>query len=415
MQDINVVHISDTDVPGGRFNGFYLTKSLNQQRGYHATQLVIGKESSIQDKSVVSIFQPPTWEIREILVNFEERLSMNNLVYPFGIRLMNMPEFRQADLVHYHLIHNRFISLLHWPELMQAKPSIWTIHDPWAFTGHCIHPMECNGWMTGCRECPRLDAYFPMAMDKASQMWRIKKEVYAQINPTIVVASEFMRNFVQKSPLTAHFDQVHLIPFGIDLTVFGVNTRAESRDFFQIDKENIVLAFRAHDSEYKGLEYIYEALSYISSPRPLTLLTVGETKIPRSLAKRFHTVELSWVTDESMISKFYSACDIFLMPSVAEAFGLMAIEAMASSRPVVVFEGTALSSVTFAPECGVSVPPKDSRALAQAINRLISNPLERRWRGQRGRALVQQNYALETHLKRVSALYERIFQTQTKG
>ena len=147
-------------------------------------------------------------------------------------------------------------------------------------------------------------------------------------------------------------------------------------------------------------------LDQLRVKEPVTLLAVGNPGMLSAYERRFQVIDLSWVTDNSLMADIYCASDIFLMPSTAEAFGLMAIEAMAAGRPVVVCEGTSLPGVTFAPECGVVVPQDDSEALCRAVTRLIGHPEERRARGEAGRRLAQENYQFDDYVNRHLAVYE---------
>ena len=93
------------------------------------------------------------------------------------------------------------------------------------------------------------------------------------------------------------------------------------------------------------------------------------------------------------------------MPSLGESFGLMAVEAMACQKPVVVFDNTALPSVTFAPECGVLVENKNSQKLMEAIKMLIEDPSERNKRGELGRKIAQEHYDLNNYNKELLKIY----------
>ncbi len=104
----------------------------------------------------------------------------------------------------------------------------------------------------------------------------------------------------------------------------------------------------------------------------------------------------------------YNACDMFLMPSLGESFGMMAIEAMACEKPVVVFDNTALPSVTFAPECGVLVEDRNSNKLREAIEYLIDNEEERIKRGKLGRKICQENYSIDKYNNSLVNLYKKI-------
>jgi glycosyltransferase involved in cell wall biosynthesis len=109
------------------------------------------------------------------------------------------------------------------------------------------------------------------------------------------------------------------------------------------------------------------------------------------------------------MGRFYSAADIFfLMPSLAESFGLMAIEAMAYECPVIVFENTVLPEITFAPLCGLAVKYKSGRALKDAVEYLISDPEDRIARGRLGRELVFEHYRYSDYVNKHLELYEAI-------
>src|SRR6185436_14137902 len=98
----------------------------------------------------------------------------------------------------------------------------------------------------------------------------------------------------------------------------------------------------------------------------------------------------------------------FVMPSMAEAFGMMAIESMACGKPIIVFDGTSLPEVTQAPDIGVSVARGDVDGLAEAMSRLILNDTERRARGLAGRALAEERYDDRQFAERLTSLYREV-------
>lgn len=409
---MNIIQVSDNDLLGRRFNGHDLQLALNAQ-GHKAYQFVINKAG--QAETTIPLISSRGLFSRELLINFEQRLSMNGLAFGAGQILMEHPKFKETDLAHYHLIHNYLLSLLDFPDLSYMKPSVWTIHDPWAFTGHCIHPMECERWKSGCNPCPRIQNYFPMKYDKAGQMWKIKKQVYRKMDLDIVVSSKFMEEFVKNSPLTAHFQHVHRIPFGIQTENFDIASKESARSRWQIPDSDFVIAFRSEETEFKGLKYILDMLQQLEMYAPVTLISIGFETLPTNLRRRYRVIELGWQNEQKILWDFYAACDVFLMPSIAESFGLMAIEAMASSRPVIVFDGTALPSVTFAPECGIVVPYKSSDGLKFAVEHLMKNPEESRIRGKKGKELAEKYYNFNDYVSRHVTLYEEILQRKKKN
>ena len=404
---MRVLQVNDTDLRGRRFSGYDLLSDLTT-RGIIGTQAVLAKHSD--DPKVVSLWSEPTdAALNEAIAGVELAHGMQGLLYPWARTLRDSAAIRDADVVHYHLIHNRMLSLLDVPKLFADKPSVWTLHDPWALTGHCVHPLECAGWLTGCASCPHPDRWFAMSHDCASSMWAIKRQMFADLDIDLVVASEFMLDMVRRSPLTAHLERVHLIPFGVDGTSFLPDSeRAASRRNLGIPDNDFVLLFRSAEGEVKGTDKLIQALAQSPPSRPTTLLALDAVGALSMLRRDHNVVELGWVDDKNIYAQAMSACDVFAMPSPAETFGLMAVEAMAAGRPVVCFEGTAVASVTHAPGCGVAVPFGDSLALREALDGLAADPSDAQRRGALGREIASREYGHDGYLDALTELYREV-------
>ena len=405
---MDIIQVNNCDLTGRRFNGHDLQLSLNKL-GHKSFQFVLEKYGN--EPTTIPLCNPNELFIRSIIRNLEYQLSMANLLYPFGNNLLNHSLFKNADIIHYHLIHNYFLSIFDFLKLTSLKPSVWTVHDPWVVTGHCIYPRECMGWKNGCLKCPNVnDAVLPMQMDKASQIWKIKNQVYCQMDVDIIVASQFMEDYIKNSPLTAHFKHIHKVPFGIEVESFQNRDKNKARDRFKIAKGSFTIAFRSDSNKNKGLKYIIWMLEKLNTDIPITLITIGVEPLPSYIAEKYHIIELGWSNDLETLYDFYAAGDVFLMPSLVESFGLMAIEAMAAGCPIVVFENTVLTEITFAPECGIAVPYKNSDSLKAAVEHLTRNPDECRWRGEKGKELARKHYRYKDYVNRHLALYMEILE-----
>lgn len=404
---LRVLHVTDSDLPGRRFNGYDLLSEL-PQRGITANQAVVKKLSS--NPAVIALGAGRGDDVLQFwLREAERRLAINGLLVPWGRVLAELPAFRDADVVHYHLIHNQVVSLLDLPLLFAAKPSVWTFHDPWPLTGHCIHPLESQGWLTGCSPCPYLDREFPIALDRADRMWKVKQRVYGRLDVDIVVASRWMLDMVHRSPLGAAFERVHLIPFGIEPDHFLANDdRTECRLRLAIPKDDFVILLRANPWEAKGLRQAIAALAARRPSRSTTVLALDGQGLLNDLRGRYRVVELGWVDDPRRYAEALCASDVFALSSLAESFGLMAVEAMAAGRPVVCFEGTAVPAITHAPEVGIAVPWGDTEAFRSALDDLSANPAEAERRGGLGRDLVREEYRHATYVDALVALYQAV-------
>ncbi len=103
-----------------------------------------------------------------------------------------------------------------------------------------------------------------------------------------------------------------------------------------------------------------------------------------------------------------SCADIFLMLSIQEAFGLMAVESMACGTPVLVFEGTALPEVIKAPLGGFAVPSKNIHSYALALKKLMDDDQLRMKLGKQARYIVETEYSQEKYVQNHLELYKKI-------
>lgn len=409
---MKVVQINRADIIGGRFNNYNLRDAW-REHGVQSSHLVWEKAGEDPRVKLLFPFRGSRF-INRALSKLERELSMHSMLQLQSFALPLHREFREADVAHYHIIHDGYFSLLAMPMLSRMKPSVWTWHDPWPMTGHCVYPIQCQRWRSGCGSCPDLSLYFAMKQDRTAQAFTTKRNTIHNMDIDIVVASQFMHRMARTSPM-GRGARLHLIPFGLDLDLYQKRDRAASRRRFGIDEDRVVIALRAISSPFKGLQHFIEAINALESQVPITILTFQETGYFNNLLGKHQIIELGWVNDDDVIVDALSASDIFAMPSTAEAFGLMAIEAMACGLPVVVFEGTSLPDVVFAPKAGLAVPMRNSAALASALRQLVENPEERRFRGEKSRQLAQQHYSLPLFVERLSKLYKEVATRKTRA
>lgn len=395
------------DLFGRRFNGYDIQKYINKNTEYSCKQLVTNKYS--KDNNVYKFFNNFEQQYEYHITSFEsDEMSIHSNLSLTSPALKRNSLFNKADIVHYHLIHNTKLSLYSLIELCNMKKSIFSIHDPWTITGRCVHFGECEKWKTGCKGCSNLDTPFPLKEDNCNQLWNLKKIVYDNINVDIIVSSKYMLDLVKSSPLTKKIKNIHFIPFGINLNQFSEKiSSSKARKRFNISEEDIVI-FHRSQKDFKGTEYVVEAMKKLVTNKKITIITCGEKGLLNDIKKLYNIIDLGDIESDILINA-YRACDFFLMPSLGESFGMMAIEAMACGRPVIIFNNTALPSITFAPKCGVLVENKNSSELANAISLLVENEQERIRRGKLARKLAEKHYDENIYYKKITELYEEIY------
>lgn len=409
MKKINVLEVNNVDLPGRDFNGYDFISLLDKNK-FSIKQAVIEKQSN--NENVIEIL--PTDRLKLMYnkyVKYEKEKSIHNIVSITSPTLMAMKEYQEADIIHLHMFHNTKLSIPSIIDMSTEKKVIITLHDPWLLTGRCVHFFECDKWKTGCKKCPNINTMFPLKEDNCAALWNIKKETFAKANVDIVVSSKWMYDCVKESPIFHTNKNVHLIPFGITSNKESIS-KDEAKKHFNIPQEEKVLFFRAQ-KEFKGTEYIVEALKKLDFKGHITLIACDKTGLLNELKDKYNILDLGYISEDEVL-KAMTACDMFLMPSKAESFGMMAIKAMSVARPVIIFDNSALPSVTFAPECGYSVKNKDAVALRKAIKTLLEDEAECHKRGEYGKKLVEKYYSSESYIANIEKLYEEVYNRKQK-
>ena len=411
---MRVLYVSATDVPGGRFNGYAILCAQESVDGFAAEMAVWQKRSTRSDvfelrRGLVRYGNAVTWRVAE-------PLGLDGLLGPSGAALIRHPAFRAADVVHLQVTHNGpFFSIAWLAWLCRLKPVVWTIHDMWPMTGTCQHAASCEKWLTGCGgRCPRPMGRSPIDRYSPALLWRAKQLTYALSNCTLVVASDWTRLRVERSPLLRRFPRVQ-IPFGVDLETFSPVHRRSARQELGIGEDEHAIAFRGMPTEgdrVKGMAWLQAALGMFRPRRPTTLLVVDCGEAFLHLEGQYRVRDLGWVEEEAL-ARVLAAADVFVMPSDHESFGMMAVEAMASGTPVVAFEGTAVAENMHSPEGGVLAPSSSSEGLSHAIATLLADEPLRRRVALSARKLAEREYAFRDYMCRHLALYEAVLGRQT--
>jgi len=199
---------------------------------------------------------------------------------------------------------------------------------------------------------------------------------------------------------------------GLDPTQYEDGSALEARRRLGLPLDAFVILFLGRKSDYKGLNVALEAHVALRRQRSnLHLLAVGpETDYSRALWTRYGNQEGVHVQgavshDEKLAA--LRACDCLVLPSIAEAFGIVFLESWIMERPVVGARTGAVSSVISEGEDGLLAAPGDAADLAACIARLATDPERARQMGTRGREKVLHRYTVPRIGDRVEGIYLR--------
>lgn len=381
---IRNLQIGNNDLIGNKFGGHDLHLYL-RERFIDSIHLVANKESDD--------------------INTFKYFDSNNPKKT--IEFIKSKFFINTDIIHLHIIHNipyNLIDLMYLPLMSKLKPIVWTIHDPWVVGAHCVHHFDCEKWKSHCFDCEYLDKPFEIKIDDTALNFEIKKQAIQDSDITAIVSSKWMENKIKASPIW-HGKKIYRIPFGINQNIFKPIDIIESKKELNIDIDSFVIMFRSDKSEFKGLDIIMKSLEKIKSKRKITLITVFRKGLLEEFNYKYKIIEYDFVKDDYLLAKLYQACDIFLMPSKMETFGMMAIEAMSCGKTVLALEGTALPDVINSPECGIACKEEE---YTEKLQYLIDNPNELIERGRKSLEFAKENYNKDVYVERIIKVYKEV-------
>lgn len=251
----------------------------------------------------------------------------------------------EPDIIHLHNIHGYYINIECLFGFLKTydKPVIWTLHDCWAFTGHCSYftVAECDKWKEQCFSCPQKGEYpTSVVFDNSKKNYNKKKELFTGLsNLTIVTPSKWLAETAKQSFLGDY--EILPIPNGIDLEVFKPR-KSDFKEKYSLQNKKIILGSATTWSARKGLHLFGEISELIGDD--YMVVAVGVTKEQaKSLPGKL--LALPRTNNIEQLAEIYTAADVFVNISKEETMGLTTVEAMACGTPVVTSNYTAVPEV----------------------------------------------------------------------
>ena len=274
------------------------------------------------------------------------------------------------DIFHLHNIHGYY---LHYPtlfEYLKNKRTIWTLHDCWAYTGHCSYYsyLGCNKWQSQCEKCPQKNSYpASFIFDNSKENFLLKKKYFTKLKDlTIVTPSNWLANEVKKSFLKNY--DVKVIPNGINLKVFHPienNFRKEHN----LEGKFLILGVANVWEERKGFNYFLKLSQILKDDEKIILVGLNNKQL-RNLPD--NVLGIKKTNSQKKLAEIYSTVDVFVNLTLEDNFPTTNLESLACGTPVVTFKSGG-SPETIDKSCGIVVEKGNLKELYQAIEKIKRN------------------------------------------
>ena len=307
------------------------------------TLTIYGRRKGYRDLPCIKVGNGIDFWMHVILTTITDRHGLGSRF--MTRRIVRVLRKEHPDIIHLHNIHGYY---LNYPILFdflknEYKGKIfWTLHDCWAFTGHCAYytAANCNKWKDNCNCCAEKGEY-PISwfLDASSYNYNNKKKNFTGLqNLTLIVPSQWLQKQVIESFLKEY--PIKIVSNGIDLQLFKPIHKDAIRNKYKIPSDKkILLGVAMYWTKRKGLEDFLNLASLLDRKYVIVLVGVSARQ-----KKNFpsNIIGIERTEDISELVALYSNAHIFINPSIEETFSMVTIEAMACGTPVIALDTSAV-------------------------------------------------------------------------
>jgi len=275
--------------------------------------------------------------------------------------------FAEADVIHLHWVNGGFLSMGALSRI--DKPIVWTLRDMWPMTGGCHYSLKCSNYSDGCGKCPQLGSSSHLDLSRfvlAFKKWKLPKTL------KIVGISNWLSECARASSIFSGYD-VRTISNNIDTTEFSPIDKSVARLVLGIQTNKSIILTGAHSfgDYYKGFHKFLAAIKHLNRDKYHLCFfgNIGELPI-EELGFSFQT--FGFLSDTLSLRLVYSAADVFVAPSLMDAFGKTVAESMACGTPAVCFDATGPRDIVDHKINGYLAAPMDPVDMARGIEWVIN-------------------------------------------
>lgn len=248
--------------------------------------------------------------------------------------------------------------------------------------------------------------------------------LYRRVDYMLVLSQTMRRNMAATFPLPEK--KLRIVNLAIDLDHFNPNLvdRTEIRKEWNIPENAFVVGVVGRLDPMKGQDLLVKAIAQVrKTQKDVFGLMVGDETPGLNgsyMDELIESVNQLHLSDTILVKEakkdvapVMAAMDLFVMPSWSEAFGLVALEAMAMGIPCILARGGSAEEVAIASGAEL-VRPKDAYDLGRKIMYLYNSPLIRAEMKIHGREFVLENHSKEVRLQKTLEIYSKCYRRRIR-
>lgn len=386
---MKILHFTYT-IHGGAGKVAHKFQQLLQRNGFESAIVNVQVDNPAEQVYLVKALNNPLrkvlnnaryWAFRLYVRSRYKKSKLHNFTYNFNYRNLQLKEIKDSvpfrpDIIFLHWISD-FLS----PELiLQIQqeykcPVIWRYNDLAPVTGGCHYLAGCDHYKTGCGNCPALGS--DRKNDWSHQYWKKKKEVFPNINMSVINSTHHTEVVFKESPLFENKLQFFIRNSLSQELYTYTNDKMDYRQSLQLDPDKKVIFWGAtHITEpRKGFNFLLEALRQLSDAERKNILLIIAGNKPADFNPDI-PVEHRYVglLQEKQLISFYKASDLSVCTSLEDGGPMMIVESLLCGTPLVSFATGLALELVISGETGYRAEKSDSKDLAKGIGYVLNLP-----------------------------------------
>ncbi len=311
------------------------------------------------------------------------------------------------DLVHLHWVGHGFISTDFLMKLKLDKLVI-TFHDYYFLTGGCHVPIECDKYITECRNCPARSIFYDFQLKNFNE----KKKLFQRVKIFAIAPSQAMAAKIRNSELGRYIYQIAVVPNPIDINVYkqkdySIDDREWHRRLPENKKVVLIVANDLSDRN-KGLDLLVKALTKVKKHSNFCLVTVGGNMPYYQEELGFEIIHLGSLNEATDLIKIYNIAYMTVVPSRFESFSQVTLESLSCGTPVVAFDSSGPSEIISNDINGLLAQSFSEVDLGKKIESLLVSSSLRGFYSENARKMVEEKYSLMAVGELLKNEYNRI-------
>jgi glycosyltransferase involved in cell wall biosynthesis len=401
---MKILNINYSDEIGSQFNNFHLRQRF-LKFNCELKFLVSKKDSPSKDSSSMYKFGMER-TLQRIGAKINYLSGVQNRHQIWSKRIFTTSEYKEAEVLHFHLIENGWFDMNTFLRAQREKPSVWTWHDLWPTTGHCIQPHGCKQWLNSCTRCPDLSRPFAVKRDRTAEESAWKSEKFISAKFIIHVSTNWTKQkILQKMP--ALESRIRVIPFGIEVSQ-NIEPKELLRKKYNFTDSDVIVLVRGMSAHYKNIGSLVKGFEISTELNPnLHLLDIESA----GLFRKFNFASLSeytWISHQHLC-ELIKLSDLVILPSAAETFGVLGVESQLLGTPVLYQRGTASEEVLGGEDYALSFSGISAeRDIREILSNLLESPKRFKDMAKAAKIRAESLYSVERYLKQISDLYSEL-------